>query len=420
MNILWLSHFIPYPPRGGLLQRSYNLLREAAREHDISLLALRQRALHPTAESVDEAVAHLAGLCRRVEVVDIPWEGWRGGWHALVLYSLASPLPYDANWLRSARLARLVEEWLAAESIDLIHCDTVGLAGYVAGVPGIPKILNHHNVESDMMFKRAAGERHPLKRLYFAREGRKLAAWERRWCGQFDHNITVSQLDAQRLSRGLSPGTVSDIPNGCDLDYFRPLGRPLRRQHLVFAGSLGWYPNVRAMEFFCDELWPALKREVPQATMLMVGRRPVASLIERCRHLEGVSLQGYVDDIRPYIDEAHVYVCPIRDSGGTKLKVLDALAMQKAIVAHPIACEGIEVTPERDILLAESPQEFVRQVVRLLYDDALRESLGRAGRQLVQTKYSYALIGRRLRELYASVGGRGRQPAKAGSGGITG
>jgi glycosyltransferase involved in cell wall biosynthesis len=405
VNVLWLSHVIPYPPRGGLLQRSYNLLREVARVNDVHLLAFRQRALHPTPESVEEAVAHLKGLCRSVAVIDIPWERRRLGWPALVLYSLFTLRPYAANWMRSRQMARRLQELLGRESIDLAHFDTLGLAEYAALTGDIPRVLNHHNIESDMMLKRVASEGHLLKRRYFRFEGEKLRLYERRHCPLFTRNLTVSRLDAERL-QNLVPGVEAlDIPNGVDVDYFRPSGLPLRRNHLVFAGSLGWYPNVKAMEFFCQEVWPLLKRELPELTMLIAGRNPSADLIQRCRALDGVTVKGNVPDIRPCIEEAQVYVCPIRDSGGTKLKVLDALALGKAMVAHPVAVEGIEVTPECDVLLAETPEEFVGQIRRVLNDDALRERLERGGRALVEERYSFRLIGERLNALYAQVAG---------------
>jgi sugar transferase (PEP-CTERM/EpsH1 system associated) len=405
VNILWLSHFIPYPPQGGLLQRSYNLLREAARQNDIYLLAFRQRALHPTHESVVEAVAELGKLCRHVEVVDIPWERWPLGWHVLVLYSLLSPQPYAVNWMRSRRMARRLRALLERVRIDLIHYDTIGLAHYLRVGGGVPKVLNHHNIESDMMLRRAAREASPLKRLYFSLEGRKLAAYERRNCGLFQQNLAVSSLDAEIL-RAQVPGlAVTDIPNGVDVDYFRPAGRQVKRHHLVFAGSLDWYPNIKAMDFFCQEVWPALKRSVPGVSLLIVGRNPSAEFARRCQAHEGVWVQGYVEDIRPYLEAAEVYVCPIRDSGGTKLKVLDALAMGKAIVAHPVACEGIEVVPGRDVLLAERPEEFVRQIMKIVEDDDLRDSLGRCGRALVEERYSYRYIGERLRAVYKWVAG---------------
>jgi len=403
MNILWLSHFVPYPPKGGMLQRSYNLLREAAKENRVFLLAMRQKAIHPMAEDVSEAVSHLGKLCEYVKVIDNPWERHPIFWYYLVFYSIFTKKPYTVNWTTSGRMREKVQHILNNEKIDLIHYDTVGLGEYVFGENGIPRALNHHNIESDLMLRRAEKEGNPIKKLYYLMEGKKLANYERSKCRLFQKNITVAEVDSEVLCR-LVPGLdISEIPNGVDIDYFKPQGIPIRKNRLVFAGSLNWYPNVKAVEYLCSEIWPLLKRAVPGAGLLIVGRNPSPEFIKKYNAVDGVEVLADVDDIRPYIEEAEVYVCPIRHSGGTKLKILDALAMEKAIVAHPVACEGIDVRHEKNVLLAETTEKFVEAIVKLLGDAELRVQLGKNGRQLVEEKYAYSFIGKKLNCLYEEL-----------------
>lgn len=387
-----------------MLQRSYNLLKEAARENEIHLIAMRQKSIHPTAAAVAESVVHLQTLCASVEVVENPWEGHPLFWYALVLSSLFTRNSYTVNWTRSAKMVARVQAALRNRQIDLVHYDTVALAEYIFPEYRARLVLNHHNIESDLILRRAASEPNILKRFYYSLEGRKLAAYEKEKCPLFQLNITVSELDSDIL-RKLIPGlAVTDIPNGVDVDFFKPLGTPLKKNSLVFAGSLDWYPNIKAVEFFCDKVWPQLKKAVPQATLLIVGRKPSAEFIERYSAVPGVQVLADVDDIRPYIDEAEVYICPIRHSGGTKLKVLDALAMGKAIVAHPVACEGIEVTDSVNALCAETPDEFVRLITSLFEQSSCRLELGRNGRDLIERKYSFKVIGNKLCSIYEKIG----------------
>jgi glycosyltransferase involved in cell wall biosynthesis len=156
---------------------------------------------------------------------------------------------------------------------------------------------------------------------------------------------------------------------------------------------MNWYPNADAMQFFLRDVWAELKQQVPPLTLDIAGSNPPASIVHLAESRAGVTVHGYLPDIRPLIDSAAVFVCPIRDGGGTKLKILDAFAMRKAVVAHPVACEGIDVTPGKDVIFASTPQEFVTQVRALLEDAPRRAALGAAAHALVEKHYSFGAIG---------------------------
>ncbi len=247
-----------------------------------------------------------------------------------------------------------------------------------------------------MMLRRARIEEHPLKRLYFWQEGLRLRRYERRVCPRFDLNITCSSLDTQRLER-VAPGVaVAEVPNGVDTEYFRPNADLEHSRSLVFAGNMSWYPNAAAMLFFADRVWPALKAKLPGVTMDVIGGSPPPRLSALAARDKEFRVRGFVPDVRPYIGRAAAYVCPIMDGGGTKLKILDALAMGKAIVAHPIACEGIDVQDGRDVIFAREPDEFVESIARLLDSPELKSQLALNARALAESSYSYSFIGRRL------------------------
>lgn len=403
MNILWLSHLVPYPPKGGVLQRSFNLIRAISKYHNLYLLAFNQKALIPTATDLDQALSELKNVCKSVRVLPIPSEGRSYGRYVLYLKSVFTSAPYAINWLESREMEWQIKDTLVHNKIDLVHFDTISLARFHALADGYKKVLNHHNVESDMMIRRGNQESNQFKRLYLLQEGLKLRRAEKRLCKKFDLNITCSRLDSERLLRRVSDLNVNEIPNGVDFNYFNPLNLEKEKHSLIFAGGMGWYPNRDAMLFFAKKVWPLLKKEVPDIKMTVVGRRPHQDIVNLARADEQFRVTGFVEDVRPYIDKAMVYVCPIQDGGGTRLKVLDALAMGKPIVAHPIAIEGIDVEPEKHVLVARTPEEFVGQIVRLFGDPSLYRRLSEEGRRLVLEKYDFRKIGEKLSRAYNQV-----------------
>lgn len=402
MKVFWFSHLVPYPASGlGVLQRSYHLVRELARAHEVHLLCFVQRKiirelLGDIEAGLEAARRHLEEYCIQVQFLPIPSEESRIGRSWLAARSLSGAHPYTIRWLLSEEARRTAAQWNASTAFDVVHFDTLSLAPYRDVFTRAVKSLDHHNIESDMMLRRARLEKNTLKRLYFWQEGLRLSHYEQRVCPTFDLNITCSTLDTERL-KGLAPEvTVTEVPNGVDTDYFRPSGEPESRIGLVFAGNMSWYPNASAMSFFADKVWPALKGKIPGITMDVVGANPPARLLALAEGDHNFRVHGFVPDVRPYIDRAAVYVCPIMDGGGTKLKILDALAMGKPIVAHPIACEGISVRDGQNVVFAREPAEFVNSIAAALQSPEWRRYLSRNARSLAESLYSYSHIGRKL------------------------
>lgn len=400
MRVLWLSHLLPYPPKGGVLQRSYHLLREVAAVHEVQLVALTQKALLPTTEEVVDAVDHLQEVCTKVDVFSIPTDRSRIRWAAMVAANALRSTPYDVTWLRNSQLAESIQRYAReAPPWDLVHLDTLGLAQYVRQGDGAAVVLNHHNIESHMMARRAQASPAWAK-WYLRREATKLAALERRVCPEVGMNLVVSDLDASRLEDSVGPVHTRTIPNGVDLEYFTaaaPLGETSRG--LVFVGGMSWYPNRAAVLYFLKDIWPALIADDPTRRVTFVGRDPPPELREATKDRR-IAAPGFVDDVRPILDSASIYVCPMRDGGGTRLKILDALAMAKPIVATELAVEGIGMIDGQHYLKAETPREFVSQIKRFETDQALRHQLVENGRRLVEHRYSWKSIGRSLHQAY--------------------
>lgn len=411
MKILWLSHLVPYPPKGGVLQRAYYLLREAAKYHELDLLAFHQpnlmRPLVPSLEEgVEQSKSVLGEFCNEVVIVDIESEKQFLGNYRLALKSLFTNDPFNINWLKSEEFSNSLQQLLASNDYDLVHLDTVSLLPYFKYVNQIPTVLDHHNIESHMLLRRADNENNFLKKWYFRQEGLRLEKFEKNYCPQVSLNITCSEIDKQRLNF-ISPNSrVEVVPNVVDVDYFDPGDLVSKQRSIVFIGTLSWYPNVEAVRFIANELWPVLKAAIPDIRADIIGSSPPADITQVSEQDADFHVHGYVDDILPFMKRAAVYVCPINDGGGTKLKILDAMSMSMAIVAHPLACEGIAVEVGKNVFFAETADDYVHSIKQLIENEDVLLNMGAEARKLVVSNYSSTQIGKALSKLYEGCRGK--------------
>jgi len=407
MRLLWVSHLVPYPPKSGVHLRSFNLLKWTALNQDVDLVAFIQPQwislfFAEAGEGLEECRKQLLNYCRTVsflpiESLDRPYGKMRSA-----VESLLPGYCYSVRWLQGRTAAKAVEAIHERGNHDIAHFDTIGLAPYRALMPYVPATLGHHNIESHMLFRRASNEGNLAKKAYFLQEALRLRRYEERVADQFSAHITCSDLDSSRLQE-IAPGchTVT-IPNGVDTEYFRATGIAELALSVIFVGSFNWYPNAAAADFLLRDIWPLVQKRIPGARLDIVGSGPSQAIRKLAQALANVRVHGFVDDIRPLMDAASVYVCPIRDGGGTKLKLLDAFSMQKCVVAHPIACEGIDAIPGVDVLQASTAEDFVNSLEIALRDAALRRSIGASARRLVVERYAFDKIGKALQNVFSS------------------
>ena len=408
MKILWLSHFAPYPPKGGASQRSYNMLKQLSKYADVSLLSLapysKIASFFNNYEAGMEEIEHELGkYCDEIRLIPHGRHKRQTAKTLNALKSLVRNDSYDVVCLESKELEKSLTKALAENNYDAIHLDTIGLWPYVANLD-IPLILNHHNIESQMLQRRASKTSWPLSQYIRSQES-KLQKLEIQAGAKARINVTCSRDDGQRLSE-LGIDNVAEVPNGVDLSYFT------RRQNyqatesgidLIFAGGLEWYPNRDAMIFFAKKVWPQLKAKPQAATMTVVGRGSIPLLNNIAATDSSFKVAGFVPDVRTYLEQASIYVCPIRDGGGTKLKVLDALGMGIPLIAHPIACEGINVRNGEHVIFAETPKQFCDAILSLSADPELKMKLSANGRQLIEEQYCYNKIGEKMAKVYQLI-----------------
>lgn len=397
MRILWLSHFVPWPATGhGALQRSHHLLRQAARHHDVHLLALSRPEVMDAGSAAD-AERELTDLTASARVLSLP----RMDRRVVAAMALFEGTSYWERALWHPPVAAALDGLLRAHRFDVVHLDAIFLARYRRGLGSVPIALNHHNVESHLLDRRAESLGNPVLRHYFRREARGVLAVERRLAPLAAVNLVVSALDGERL-RALAPGArVAEVPNGVDVEYFRPSeGVPVRPRSFVFAGGMNWFPNRDAMQYLASELWPALTADAPDRTMTIVGRDAPPELLAVAAADSRLRVTGFVDDVRPHVERAAVYLCPIRVGGGTRLKILDALAMERPLVSTAVGVEGLGLRDGEHYLRAESAAEVVAAARRLEDDPMLARRLARAGRGFVEEHFSWEPVGARLNAAY--------------------
>lgn len=372
-------------------------MSELSRRHRVTLVTT-----HGPGDDPDGLSRQLPG-CERV--ISIPYRVPKRGTPAFplaVARSWCSRDPVDLwKWQVSSlrdRVRALVEDG----SADVTIADFLFAAVNVPFRGRVPTILFEHNVEY-LIWKRLRDiEPRLWRRALLEIEWRKLRAREAEACRRSDLTIAVSNDDRDRL-HALAPGArISAIPTGVDTTYFHPAATPEQPRQLVFSGSMDWQPNEDAILYFIDEIQPLIHGEEPGAVLTVVGRNPTERL-RAAAGRAGVQVTGTVDDIRPAVAGAAVCVVPLRAGSGTRLKILEALAMGKAVVSTTLGAEGLSLTPGVHYVAADRPADFARAVVSLLRDPDRRRRLAEAGRDLVERTGSWHEVARQFETLCESV-----------------
>lgn len=398
MKLIWFSHFVPFPPRGGNLQRSFNLIRQASHSYEIHLIALNPQGEPP--QQLRGFETELKQYCESVDICDLPFP-WRGGrWWAEAMWSPLFSAPFSCRALFSKAILARWERLLSAHPAALLHFDSIDLALYADAAKDFRKVLNHHNCESAMTYRQAVNEKNPIQKKYMQLQAARLASAERSLCASFDVNIVVSEQDGQLL-QGIQPkGHYHVVENGVDIHHFVPVTTEAEAHSVIFTGWLGWGPNVSAMNFLVQKVWPRVKEKFPDARLYLAGRNPPEHVLRWPKEDSSITVVPNPADMRPWLARAAVCVCPILEGGGTRLKILDAMAMGKPVVSTTIGCEGLRVTDGENMLVADAPQEFVDKLNLLLTNEELRNKLGRAARTLMEDEYSWEGIGHQLEQAY--------------------
>ncbi|HJQ69739.1 MAG TPA: glycosyltransferase family 4 protein [Blastocatellia bacterium] len=392
MRILWVKGGKLLPVDTGGKIRSYNLLRQLAARHELTLLSYYDgpRDASYEGEIVEHFSRAVAVQTGRPESSAIDY-----------LRHIFSPAPYAVTKFTSEKAKRLIREWMAARSFDVAVCDFLSASLNFPAELRTPTVLFQHNVESVLWRRQADHEPNPIKRIAFKLEAAKMTRYETRAVNRFDHVIAVSEKDRENMARMTGRARITVVPTGVDLKAYgqQPRNEP-QEPLLVFTGSMDWEANIDGVEHFCSEIWPRVLKAVPRARFRIVGRNPHPRV--RALASESIEVTGTVPSVIDHLREAAVFVVPLRIGGGTRLKIYEAMAMGKAVVSTSVGAEGLDVEDGRDIMLADTSPAFADSIIKLLCDRQARERLECAAARLA-ARFDWSVIADRFEQVLADT-----------------
>jgi glycosyltransferase involved in cell wall biosynthesis len=395
LRILFLSQFPPSPPSFGAQRRIQGLMSALAKDNDVRGVAL----IAPDMDA-REAERAMREYCSDVVLVPArPWRGPKKRW--LQFRSLFSTRSFERRAFDLPELRRALVRVLVERPVDVVNVELPFLAGQRLRVapPGAPapiRVLDEHNIEFDLARQQAGSEQGLARRVHNLANWRKIRREELRAFRTFDGVTFCSEVDEARARRLVPAVRSAVVPNAVDVDHFAPRASdpPSDGRTVMFFGAINYFPNVDGLRYFFREVWPLVERSHPEARLKLVGQHPTPEVLD----FRGprVDVTGRVEDVRPHLASAAVTIVPLRIGGGTRFKILEAMAMARPVVSTRLGAEGIDADNGRDILLADDPAGLAAAIGRVLDEPGLAAALGTRGRALVEQRYSWAAAAQRL------------------------
>lgn len=342
-----------------------------------------------TTAQQSEWADEIAGVCDRF----VPWEPVPAQPQWVRALGLGRSLPVNVQSDRTEPGLRAVHRTLAGEHFDVAVFDFVHAAVLRPERVDAATVCFTHNVEAEIFARHVKQAGNPVMRAVWASQHAKMHRFERDELHRFDAVVAVSERDGSFFREHYGLTTVATIPTGVDLDFFSwSEPPPVDAQHpptLAFTGSMDWAANIDGIRFFLAEVWPLVVAQRPDARFVIVGRQPPAALVEQARGMPGVQFTGRVDDVRPYVRAAHVFVIPLRVGGGTRIKAFEAMAMGCPVVSTAIGIEGLDIEPGEHFVLRDAAADQAQAVLELIGDPARRQRLSHNARRCVEDRFGH-------------------------------
>lgn len=405
-RLLVLTPQLPYPPHQGTSLRNWHILRGLALTHRVSLLSF----VEPNQATDAAALQLLRDVCQEMRLVAVPQRNI-----ALRLRQLLTTrLPDMAHRLYAPAFGLALRQWLSETLFDVVQVEGIELARYIQVIrevsPTSRILFDDHNAETELQRRNFLTDVKRPQRWFAAAysfiQVQRLRRFERWAMRQADWVVAVSEQDAHHLHVLAPKKEVMVVPNSIDIGSYqlavsRDQSLNLPTSDLVFTGKMDYRPNVDAVLWFAETIWPQIRAARPQTTWAIVGQKPHARL-ESLRGRDGVMLTGWVADVQPYLAAAKLFLMPFRAGSGTRLKLIEAMAAGKAIVSTTVGAEGFPVQSGREIILVDEPESFAQAVLRLLDDEGERARLGAAACQFAQ-QYDWRVVVPRFNTIYTGV-----------------
>ncbi|MFZ5979888.1 MAG: glycosyltransferase [Candidatus Zixiibacteriota bacterium] len=404
MNILLYSHVRPFPILTGRELRIYHVWKLMARRHRVHLI-------YQTPDEPDrETREHLDSLF--ASTTHFMYKPIKSVPNGLSVFKIIRDIfhPPIEDYSMSAydddvRVA--IETTVREQQIEAVYTYGLNARQYVSNLTKVAMINDIGDDPTVLHFRLMKEKKGLVNKLRAIKDWLTARNFEKKELSKIAH-IAMISFDDARIHRRLCPNSdITILPNGVDSDFFKTRGRPENgKPVLIFSGVMNYEPNITAALYFCREIYPRIKKEIPDVSLYIVGRYPTDKIKTLDSEKMGITVTGEVADIKEYFDRSQVYVCPLRSGAGIKNKILESWAMSIPVVATSLSCEGIEVSPGEDILVADSAEDFARKTMELLKNPELGKKLARNGRKKVEDKYSWDsrcdIIENKLKELMGS------------------
>jgi len=401
MNVLWLTLGAPYPPDTGVRIRDYNLIRQVAQRHSVTLISLLY--------SRDE-IASLENLRRYCAEVDYVFMrprsfGENASQFLLHLTSGRPPATYPFYYPEVTQKIRSVSK---RNKPDIVQIEHSFLAPYITAIPqnACRTVLSLHNIGSRQYGSMRRMKTGFVNKCVWWLKWLSMLGWETAWAGRFDQVISVSAADRDLLLKSNPNLRVAVVPNGCDTRALQPLPESAAGNKLLYIGTFGYPPNVDAVLHFTDCILPLIRQQIRDVRLVVVGHRPPEA-IRRLAERGEIILAPPTADVLPYYREARICVVPLRAGGGTRIKILEAMALGRPVVSTRAGCEGLDVKSDEQLMIADTPAEFAQNVVQLLSDSWTRGRLVAMARSFVESRHDWSAIGSGVLHLYEQLLGYG-------------
>jgi polysaccharide biosynthesis protein PslH len=391
MRIFYICRRVPFPPDRGDKIATFNEIRHLSRRHEVHVFCLGDGSRDL------ENIPGLGKYAKSVTAASV--NGMKIKLRALRALLTGAPLSVAA--LDETELHAAIRQKFDELRPDLIFVYSSNMAGFAEHFRGVPRIMQFGDVDSLKWRQYADCSRIPMKWIY-AIEERRLLSYERRIAHSFSQALVHTEVERRDFERLIPGVSATLVGNGVDLDYFRPAGRAKRPGSIVFTGVMDYRPNVDAAVWFCDEILPLVRSQIPEANFTICGSRPSAAVLSLARQ-KGVTVTGQVRDTRSYLDRAEVFAAPLRMARGVQNKVLEALAMGLPCVTSVAAWSGTVVPQGEGILATDNPREFAEHVIRLLRDGDWRAEMARRARAAAEVNYQWEAQLARLDEVIAAA-----------------
>jgi len=387
MKILVLDEWIPYPADTGKKLRTFNLISRLARTNEITFLCFHG----------DPAAKLPQRLLDMMEIVIVPDNRIRKrslSYYFRVFFNLFKPDPFSVEYSKLDSMTARLSTILAEQTFDALICEWTPYAHYFQNLDHPCKVLMAHNVEFQQWERMFRSSRNLLMKVLYFKQWKSMYRFERDQFLNFRSVMTVSELDKKLVNQMTGHELVNVVENGVDLEYFKPV-KVERLNRLVFSASMDAFANQSGAIYFANKVYPLVRRSDASLEFYIVGREPNQS-VQALASKEGVVVTGSVDDVRPYISQSLIAVIPLLAGGGTRLKILEAMAMGIPVISTSIGAEGLGVTHGHDILIADTEEDFANSILKCTADEELREKLASNGLKLASSKYNWDNIAQKM------------------------